>query len=355
MAIARRCEAAFNGGVRVERMELFHLRLPRPGPPFDTLLLRAESGGVSGWGEAPVGGAPTAHPEFAASAALLIRDVLAPRLAGREFSGPGPVADLFGHVQGHPMAKAAVESAVVDLFCRLLKKTLVETIGGSRAELPASVRVAADDPSMTARVEDALAAGAPLVVVTLRPRHGARPAVLLRERFPRAPLAVDGDGAFRPEDAPVLRELDRLGLVRLEQPFPADDLIDHARLQEELRTPVFLDESLRSFDDVRRALEAGACRAAGLHPSRLGGLYAAKMAHNLCRAREVPVAGGGIFETGVGRAHARALATLPGFTAPGDWSAPADDVVEPVAAGIGYNVAEPAIARYCVRRELLLS
>jgi O-succinylbenzoate synthase len=114
--------------------------------------------------------------------------------------------------------------------------------------------------------------------------------------------------------------LDRFGLLMIEQPLAWDDLRDHARLQETLQTPICLDESIRSVGDVELALELGSCRVVSVKPGRVGGLSSALAIHDLCRQLDVPAWVGGMLESGIGRAHNVALATLPGFTLPGDLS-----------------------------------
>jgi o-succinylbenzoate synthase len=155
----------------------------------------------------------------------------------------------------------------------------------------------------------------------------------VRERYPTTLLQVDANSAYTLEDLPTLRALDDFDLLLIEQPLAHDDIIDHARLQAELRTPVCLDESIHSADDARKALELGACRAINIKVSRLGGLLEAKRVHDYCHSRGVPVWCGGMHEFGIGRAANVAIASLPGFTLPGDVSGSdkyyAQDVVEP--------------------------
>ena len=138
--------------------------------------------------------------------------------------------------------------------------------------------------------------------------------------FPDAPLTADANGAYTLSDLDRLRELDELGLMMIEQPLAPDDLQGHARLQGALRTPVCLDESITSAAAARLALDLGSCRVINLKPGRVGGIAEARSIHDLCRQRGVPVWCGGMLESGVGRAHNVALATLPGFTLPGDLS-----------------------------------
>jgi O-succinylbenzoate synthase len=159
--------------------------------------------------------------------------------------------------------------------------------------------------------------------------------------------------------------------MMIEQPLGYDDYVDHAKLQARMRTPICLDESIRSCDDARRAFELGACRIINIKQARVGGPYNARMIHDLARARGAPVWCGGLLETGVGRAHNIALATLPGFTLPGDISAseryyaedvivppvtvtPQGTILAPQGPGIGYTVVERRLSQYCVRREYVL-
>ena len=63
------------------------------------------------------------------------------------------------------------------------------------------------------------------------------------------------------------------------------------------------------------------CRMINIKIGRVGGYSQALAIHDLCHSRNVPVWCGGMLESGVGRAHNIALASLPGFTLPGDISA----------------------------------
>ena len=134
--------------------------------------------------------------------------------------------------------------------------------------------------------------------------------------FPRSRLQVDANSAYTLDDLPVLQALDDFDLLLIEQPLAHDDIIDHARLQAALKTPICLDESIHSADDARKALDLGACRVINIKVSRLGGLREAKRVHDLCFARGVPVWCGGMHEFGIGRAANVAIASLPGFTFP---------------------------------------
>jgi len=369
--------------MRIERIELFHLRIPLVRPfvtsvaryvDREMLIVRAESGGVSGWGEVPAPAAPLYSAETSQTAWHIIRDFLGPRLKGREFANPGPVSELFSFVRGHPMAKAGIEMAVLDLFGRQQNKPVHQILGGDRAEIPTGVSLGIEDsvPELLARVEEAVAQGYQRIKLKIKPGWDLVPFAEVRRRFPDVPLMADANSAYALSDTEHLKKLDDFNLTMIEQPLAYDDYVDHAKLQAQLKTPVCLDESIKSYDDARRAFELGSCRIINIKQARVGGPYNAKMIHNLAKAKQAPVWCGGLLETGVGRAHNIALATLPGFTMPGDISASeryyAEDIVDrpvtvslrgtiavPQGPGIGYNVVERQLSRFLVRKEYVLS
>jgi len=369
--------------MKVERLELVHLRMPLVhffetsfGRFYEqeTLVVRAESGGAVGYGEAPAWATPSFSYETVQTAWHVIRDFLARKLRGQEIAGPGPISEIFSSVRGHPMAKAGVEMAVLDLLAKASGKPMFQVLGGERTEIPTGISLGLEDrvEDLLKRVEQSVERGYQRIKVKIKPGWDARVLAEIRRRFPVFPLMADANGAYRLADADQLKRLDEFNLMMLEQPLDVDDYVDHARLQAQLRTPICLDESIRSFDDARRALELGACRVINIKPSRVGGPYNAKMIHNLARAKGIPVWCGGLLESGVGRAHNVALATLPNFTLPGDISASdryyREDVIDPPVVvtsrgtiqvpqgpGIGYNVVENRLGRYCVRREYVLS
>ena len=161
-------------------------------------------------------------------------------------------------------------------------------------------------------------------------------------------------------------ELDQFDLMMIEQPLAHDDIIDHAKLQARLKTPLCLDESIHSAADARKAIELGSCRVINIKIARVGGLTEAKKIHDLCQEKGIPVWCGGMLESGIGRAHNIAITTLPNFTLPGDTSASArywaEDIIDPEVTmtpdgyievpkqpGLGYRPVPERIRRHQVR------
>jgi O-succinylbenzoate synthase len=368
--------------MKIDRLELIHLRMPLVHPfetsfgrvsEKETILVRVESGGATGWGEAPVAAAPGYSYETIQTAWHVIRDFLAPRLKGVEIARAGPIAEFFAFVRGHPMAKAGIEMAILDLFARAEGNPLWRMLGGRVQEIPAGVSLGIEPrvEDLLRQVEDAAARGYRRIKIKIKPRWDVDVVAAVRKKFPSMPLMVDANAAYTIADTDHLRRLDDFGLMMIEQPLDPDDLLDHAKLQALLKTPVCLDESIKSYADGRRAIAAGACRIINIKQARVGGPFAAKALHDVCAAKGVPVWCGGLLETGVGRAHNIALATLPGFTLPGDISASdrywKEDIIDPPVTvdangmiavpsgpGLGYTVVESRVKQRALRRETVL-
>jgi o-succinylbenzoate synthase len=184
-------------------------------------------------------------------------------------------------------------------------------------------------------------------------------------------LQVDANAAYTLDHLEDLQRLDEFGLACIEQPLGWDQLIEHARLQESIATPVCLDETLRSADDVRRALDLDACRNVNLKPGRVGGLTESLEIAEVCRSRDVPLWCGGMLESGIGRAGNLALCSVAGFTDPADMS-PASvlfawDLVDPTfevdpdgtvrvpdGVGLGFPVRRDRVDEQTVHRAVVL-
>jgi O-succinylbenzoate synthase len=357
--------------VKVERAEIFLVPL-RLREPFATstgvahdrgvMLVALHAGGAVGWAECSAGVVPGYTPETADDAWTVLADILLPIVVGRS------AAANFLSLPDRPMARAAVEMALRDLDAKLRGVPLYEALGGARRPVPAGIAfgLEADPTVLEARIAEALEQGYRRIKLKIEPGRDVEVLRAVRSRFPDAPLSVDANGAYTLDDLPHLRELDAFGLLMLEQPLPAADLEGHARLQARMATSICLDESIGSLDDAARALELGSGRVVNLKPARVGGLGPALAIHSLCAGRGVPLWCGGMLESGVGRAHIAALATLPGFTLPGDlspsrrwwerdlvspeWEMTDGALLPPDAPGIGVAVDRDRIEALATRR-----
>ena len=365
--------------MKLDRIDVRRVTLPLRFP-FETsfgrtttkqfLLLSVSADGVTGHAECVADVDPFYLPETNATVLHVLRDFLAPVAFAIEIGDPREVLPAFSRVRGHEMAKAALEMAVFELWARREGAPLWQVLGGRGGEVQAGVSVGLqkDEAALLDKVEAEVAAGYRRVKVKIKPGRDVALVEALRARFPRLPLMVDANSAYTLADADHLRRLDRFSLTMIEQPLGWDDIVDHAALQRRLETPLCLDESIRSGEDARRALDLGACRVVNVKAGRVGGFAGAIAVHDVCRARGAPVWCGGMLESGIGRLANVHLQTLPGFTLPGDTAASAryfeEDLVDPpvvvspqgtIAApdgpGIGHTILWPRVERATDLRE----
>lgn len=334
------------------------------------LLLTAQCDGVEGWAECVAGEGPFFSYEWIETAWATIREFLAPALIGAKIESGRDAALLTSRVRGHNMAKAALENALWDAEAKQKQLPLWKLLGGTRNEIACGVSIGIQDSheQLLKKIETELAAGYQRIKIKVKPGWDVEVLAKIRQRWPNILLSCDANSAYRPKDLDHLRRFDDFNLLMIEQPYWEDDIVQHAKLQCELKTAICLDESIRSARDAAAAIELQACRIMNIKVGRVGGFSEAIAVHDLCQTNKIPVWCGGMLETGIGRAHNIALSTLPNFRLPGDVSASSrywhEDIVEPEievtprgtisvnhASGTGYVIKKSLVEKLTVRRE----
>jgi O-succinylbenzoate synthase len=330
--------------MRIEQVEIRHatLQLVQPFETSfgredvrETIIVAVRSQGLTGWGEAATSAGPWYEYETVETCWHVLNDFLGPLVLGQDVVRPEDAARLMAPVRGHNLAKMGLEAAVWDVLAQVQGASVSALLGGvrDRVAVGVSVGIQASAERLLDVIAGYLEQGYGRIKCKIRPGWDVEVVRRVRERFPSVPLMVDANSAYTLADADRLGVLDEFHLMMIEQPLAYDDLVDHAELQRRLRTPICLDESVPGLAAARAALALGSGRILNIKPGRVGGLTVARAIHDLCRARGIPVWCGGMLETGIGRAHNVALASLPGFTLPGDISASAryfhEDIVEP--------------------------
>jgi len=310
------------------------------------LLLTLEGEGLQGWSECVAPDTPHYTYETTWTAWRMLSEIILPRAVGLDIGAPEDVLSTVADVRGHPMAKATLEMAAWDLVARARGVGLTELLGGTRPAIDVGVSLGVMPVDELGDVIDGhLADGYGRVKVKIAPGHDIDVLVALRKRFPELTLWADANSAYTLDDVPRLAELDRLDLGMLEEPLAPGAFVDSARLQERLSTPVCLDESIGSVSDSATAIELGSCRVVNLKPGRVGGLASSLRSSQMLVGAGIPVWCGGMLETGIGRAHNLALASLPAFTLPGDISASRrywrQDIVSPELEVVDGKMAVP--------------
>ena len=288
------------------------------------LLELHDRSGASEWAECVAGEQPNYSAETIDTAWLAIREWLAPRLLGKSVGAPESVHEILErHVCGHNMAKAALEMGCWALAARLRNESLSLVLGGVHHRVPTgiSLGIQRSPEELVERALRALADGYRKIKVKIQPGADVDYVRAVREALPDGVhLMADANSAYTLDDADHLAALDAFGLIMIEQPLHRDDLVRHARLQQRLRTPICLDESITDAARCEDMIALGAGRIINIKPGRVGGFSVSRRIHDLCLEHGLPVWCGGMLESGVGRAYNVALASLPNFTLPGDLS-----------------------------------
>jgi o-succinylbenzoate synthase len=287
------------------------------------LLLTLEGDGLVGWSECVASRDPSYAYETTDTAWHILTDFILPGIVGQDVEGPEDILSPVSWIRGHGMAKASVEMAGWDMAARADGVSLSKKLGGTRdaVAVGVSVGIKPTDEALHEQVAGFIEDGYARVKIKIKPGRDIEMLAGLREAFPSIRFMADANSAYTLADADRLAELDPLDLMMIEQPLRYDDLLHHARLQERISTPVCLDESIKSEGDTELALELGSGRIINIKPGRVGGLGVSRRIHDMMQDAGLAVWCGGMLESGVGRAHNVALASLPGFTLPGDISA----------------------------------
>ena len=331
-----------------------------------------DADGAEGWGECTAGEGPFYSDEWTDSAWSTLCDFLGPMVLGQRVERAADVFALMRPVRGHRMAKATIETACWDLEAKKLGVPLWKHLGGTRREISCGVSIGIQDTpdALLEKIRKEVDAGYQRIKIKIKPGWDVSIVTRVRKEFPNIRLMGDANSAYTLADVPLFRELDRFDLMMLEQPLSHDDIFDHAKLQQQIQTPICLDESIRKAEDATHAIGMGSCKIINVKLGRVGGHSEAKRVEAVARENDIPVWCGGMLESGIGRAHNIAMSTLAGFSLPGDVSASSryweEDVIEPPvmvsakgtimapdAPGIGFNLNLPRIDALTVRKQTI--
>ena len=334
-------------------------------------LLTLSSQGLEGYAEGVMEVLPLYREEFVSGAVALLKEALLPRVLRTTLNTPQDVLDRLVMFRGNRMAKALVEMAFWDLWAKSLNVPLSRLLGGNREAIPVGVSLGIQKSLEATReqVQKHLDQGYQRIKLKIKPGWDTNLIGYIRKEFPQVTLTVDANSCYSLAELHILRELDQYQLDYIEQPLAYDDLIDHAKLQSQLKTPICLDKSILSPEDARKGLEIGAGRVINIKVGRVGGHLEARRIHDVAQSFGAPVWCGGMLESGIGRAHNIHLATLPNFTKPGDTSSSSrywkQDIINeslethagfmpvPPGVGIGVTLNRPFLDSLTVYKEVI--
>ena len=338
--------------MKLEKIELFIIALPLVRPfrtSFGTQTSRevlivkvVNENGTTGWAECVAMSEPLYSPEYVAGCLDLMKRFLIPALKSKPTITAEEVAPVLKPFLGAPMAKAALETAILDAQLQDQKISLATYLGAtkSRVACGVSVGIANDLEALAEEVSSYVEQGYRRIKLKIEPGWDIAAVKKIRDLYPTILLQVDANQAYTRDEGKHLAALDEFNLLLIEQPLDEHDILGHALLAKQVKTPICLDESIISLQSARDALELKATTIINVKPGRVGGYIESVKIHDLCLKNKIPVWCGGMLETGIGRAANLALAALPGFTLPGDTSASSryfkEDVTAPFVMIDGY-------------------
>ncbi len=361
--------------MKVERVTVHKIRLPLKQPFITALntvderiLLITEvtfQDGKIGWGECSAFDTPWYTEETIDTCLHVLSKYLIPALYELgEFEHPKAIHALFKRYRGHHMAKSAIETAVWDGYAKSLERPLFQVLGGKSGdiEVGTAIGMQSDEEALLQRIQEAVDIGYRRIKLKVKPGEDLEVLETVRSHLPDVPLIVDANSSYTLADSDLLKQMDRYNLLMIEQPLGSRDFVEHAELQKVLDTPICLDESITSFEAAQTAIALKSAQILAVKLSRVGGLAEAIRIHDLCKRNGIEVWAGGMIESGVGKAHNMALATLDGFAYPGDIAASSKywekdiitpeigvqggKIVLPDQPGIGYEIDMEALKAY---------
>ena len=365
--------------MKIKSIELIEINLPLVhffetsfGRTYERriILCRVEDfDGDVGWGECTCGEIPSYSEEWTDSCWETLEKILAPLIVGKEFEKAEEAWRLMEKVRGNRMSKATIETAIWDLEAKKLNVPLWRHLGGTQNEIACGVSIGIQDSveQLFEKIQTELDAGYRRIKIKIAPDWDFDVIKKVREKFGSILLMGDANSAYSLNDIELFKKMDEFDLMMFEQPLSHSDIFDHAKLQREIKTPVCLDESIKSPANATQAIEMNACEIINVKLGRVGGHFQAKQIEKICRENKIPVWCGGMLEAGIGRAHNIAMSTLAGVTMPGDVSASKrywhEDIIEPeveVSAngtikapentGIGFEIKQDGIDNLTTRK-----
>ncbi len=365
--------------MKIKSIELIEINLPLVhffetsfGRTYERRIILTrvlDEDGVAGWGECTAGETPSYSDEWTDSCWQVLEKILSPMVLGAEVENASKIWNLMKNIRGNRMSKAAIETACWDLEAKKLDVPLWRHLGGVNQEISCGVSIGIQDSieQLLEKIQTEIDAGYQRIKIKISPKWDYEVIKKVREHFGDISLMGDANSAYTLDDIDKLKSLDEFNLMMLEQPLPHDDIIDHAKLQREIKTPICLDEPIKSPEDARKAIELKSGKIINLKNGRVGGHNQSQKIEKICREAGIPVWCGGMLESGIGRAHNIAISTLKGYTMPGDVSASKrywhEDIIEPAVevsengtiiapekAGIGFEIKENLIEKLTARK-----
>lgn len=331
----------------------------------DFIIIELHGKNHIGYGECVASAKPLYSEETVGTVELMLEELLIPALLNKkDIKHPDELSEIFKPFRRNNMAKSALEGAYWDLYSKENNIPLYKALGGTKTEIEVGVSIGIQESleDLIKVVQGFVNEGYKRIKIKIQPGYDLAILEGIRKQFPIIEMMADANSAYTLEDINLFKKMDNLNLMMIEQPLAHDDIIDHSKLQSEIKSPICLDESIHSLEDAKKAIELESCKVINIKIGRVGGLTEAKKIHDYCASKGIPVWCGGMLESGIGRAHNIAISSLPNFILPGDTAASSrywnEDIISPEVtvqngtiplpnfAGIGYEPNNILMEKY---------
>ena len=367
---------------KIDKAELYVVKLPLISPFVtgagaidyrESLLLKITSGEFSGWGECAAFKDPWYYHETIDTALSIASNYLIPELLRSSGLIPEMIPELYSWIRGHNMAKAMIENAVFDLYARKNEIPLFQVLGGARKRIRSGISLGITDnvDTLLENIGNAIEKKYHKIKIKIKKGWDVNIISAVRSSFPYINLNVDANGQYSIDDLSIMRMMDKFNIKMIEQPFDPEDLLIHAALRKEIKTPICLDESITGSKAAENAVSLKSCDVICIKQGRVGGLINSLKIKDFCIDNSIRVWCGGMLETGIGREFNIHLQCVEGFDFPGDISETSryfkEDIVrEPVvldqdgyiklpeSKGAGADVDENLVEKFMVFRKKMV-
>lgn len=347
----------------------FYTSLGKMEKDFTLVEIHDDEGNV-GYGACSAFFKPWYNEETTLGALGVIQNFLVPALFDMgDIRDPEHFFDETSWIRRNRMARASIDCALWEVYAKELGIPEYKALGGVRDEVETGVSlgIEATPDKLLATIEKYMKQGYRRIKCKIKPGYDIQYMRAVRKEYGDIMLMCDANSAYRLSDINLFKEMDELGLLMIEQPLASDDIVDHRHLQQAIKTPICLDESIDSVDDARRAIELGSCRIINIKVARVGGLTEARRIQKYAGEHGVYCWCGGMLDDGVARGHNMAVATLPYYRYPNDIPGSdryyTDDIVTPSTyidshakiqlpdrPGTGFALNQDVVDRHTVER-----
>lgn len=318
--------------MNIKKVELFHIRMPLKFS-FKTsqtsinyresiVIKVTDNLNNTGYGEVVTFNEPFYTNETLLDAKTILIDSYIPKLFNVDIKHPFDIHRYFDI--SYPMTIAGLENSLLYLYSKINNKSIMEIVFNEECndKIYAGVTLGdLDIENLLSQINNYLKQGYIRFKIKIKPEDAYIKLKKIREYYPNIKLLVDANRSFSLSQVDELIKLDSLNLLCIEEPLNVNDMETLGEVQDKMVTPICLDESILSINNLNEAIKYNSCKAINIKVGRLGGMYYTKKMINICRENNIKYWIGSMIESGISKILHVHLASLKDTYIPGDLSA----------------------------------